>query len=500
MKQNDPVLISKSICKTFDNLTKAVDEVSFTLNRGEIRGLIGENGSGKSTFVSMLCGIYTIDSGEFLLEGQPYHPKNQIDANMHGVSIIVQESGTLSGLTVAENIFLGKEDQFVKCGIKNVGKMKNDANNLLKRYGYDYIDAAGMIDNYDFETRKLVELVKATCFDVRIFVVDETTTALSQSGREELYKQMERIKREGNTVIFISHDLQEVLEKTDSISIFRDGKYIDTVDSADVSEDDLKKLMVGRELDKKYFRKDFIPSCRQESALKVKNISTKNLHDISFDIKKGEILGIGGLSESGMHEIGKAIFGALQECSGSVITENGVKINNIQTAIKNGIAYASKNRDTESCILNESILDNICLPSLSELSGKIFIRERTKRKFAYENAVKMSVKMQNIDQFVANLSGGNKQKVVLARWIGKNSNILILDSPTRGIDIKVKADIYSLMESLKGEGKAILLISEEITELIGMSDRILIIKDGCMNGQFERSECLSEEDLIKAMV
>ena len=472
MEERQVVLQAKEICKTFD-ITKAVDHVSLQLNKGEIRGLIGENGSGKSTFVSMLCGILKMGGGDFILDGRPYVPKNQVDANYHGVSIIVQESGTLSGLTVAENIFLGKEDKYVKFGI----------------------------DNYDFETRKLVELVKATCFDVKIFVVDETTTALSQSGREKLYKQMKRIRDEGNTVVFISHDLQEVLDKTDTISVFRDGQYIDTVESREMTEDDLKRLMVGRELDKKYFRSDFAASAMEETALTAEHVTVPGLlEDVSLTLKKGEILGIGGLSESGMHELGKALFGASFSRSGTVETGKGILIDSVCTAIDNGIAYASKNRDSESCILNQSIRDNICLPSLQELSGKVLISDKVQNEFAQKYAELMSVKMQDTSQFVSNLSGGNKQKVVLARWIGKNSDVLILDSPTRGIDIKVKADIYALMEKLKAEGKAILMISEEIMELIGMSDRIIVMKDGTISGEFERSELLSEEDIIKAMV
>ncbi len=500
MEERQVVLQAKEICKTFD-ITKAVDHVSLQLNKGEIRGLIGENGSGKSTFVSMLCGILKMGGGDFILDGRPYVPKNQVDANYHGVSIIVQESGTLSGLTVAENIFLGKEDKYVKFGIKNVRKMRDDANRILKSYGYDFIDAAAMIDNYDFETRKLVELVKATCFDVKIFVVDETTTALSQSGREKLYKQMKRIRDEGNTVVFISHDLQEVLDKTDTISVFRDGQYIDTVESREMTEDDLKRLMVGRELDKKYFRSDFAASAMEETALTAEHVTVPGLlEDVSLTLKKGEILGIGGLSESGMHELGKALFGASFSRSGTVETGKGILIDSVCTAIDNGIAYASKNRDSESCILNQSIRDNICLPSLQELSGKVLISDKVQNEFAQKYAELMSVKMQDTSQFVSNLSGGNKQKVVLARWIGKNSDVLILDSPTRGIDIKVKADIYALMEKLKAEGKAILMISEEIMELIGMSDRIIVMKDGTISGEFERSELLSEEDIIKAMV
>lgn len=494
------LLQAEQICKTFDT-TRAVDHVSLELCRGEIRGLIGENGSGKSTFVSMLCGIQKLDSGSFTLDGKPYAPTNQVDANRNGVSIIVQESGTLAGLSVAENIFLGKEEAYIRHGLKNVRQMNRDTQQILHSYGYDQINAAAMIETYDFETRKLVELVKATCFAVKIFVVDETTTALSQNGREELYKQMQRIRDEGGCVIFISHDLQEVLQKTDSITVLRDGEYVDTVQTKDVTEDDLKRLMVGRELGKRYFRSDFTASAQETIALRAEHVCVPGvLRDISLTLHKGEILGIGGLSESGMHELGKALFGASYDRSGSVSLGDGTAVDSIQTAIRHGIAYASKDRDSESLILPQSIQDNICLPSIDSLKTGPFLSRRKQRAFAEENAALMSVKMQGVEQFVSALSGGNKQKVVLARWIGKDSDILILDSPTRGIDIKVKADIYALMERLKQEGRAILMISEEILELLGMSDRILVLKDGMISGEFLRSKALSEVDIIKAMV
>ena len=230
----------KNLCKNF-GITKAVQNVSFNVNKGEVHALIGENGSGKSTLTNMLTGIYSIGSGTFILDGKEIHPKNQVEANNEGVSIIVQELGTLSGLTVAENIFLGHEDQFVHFGIKNTNAMNKKATELLKKYGFDRIKAADMIDNYNFEDRKLVEIVKATYFDPKVVVIDETTTALSQEGREELYKHMERIRKSGNTVIFISHDLPEILDKSDTITILRDGVYIDTVKSKDVTEEDLKK-------------------------------------------------------------------------------------------------------------------------------------------------------------------------------------------------------------------------------------------------------------------
>lgn len=500
MEEKRTLLKAEHIDKRF-GITHAVNHVSLKVAAGEIRALIGENGSGKSTFCQMLCGIYTIGDGNFTLDGKAIRPKNQVDANKRGVSIIVQEMGTLSGLTVAENIFLGHEDPFMHYGIKDTHAMIREGQKLLDEYGFSHIKAGSMIDHYNFEDRKLVEIVKATYMKPKILIVDETTTALSQKGRLELYKIMNEIRDDGRSVIFISHDLGEILMHCDTITILRDGEYIDTVNANDVNEDDLKRLMVGREIGSAYYRTDYGKKISDDVVLSVKDVTVPGqLQDISFDLHRGEILGFGGLSECGMHEVGKAVFGASFDREGSVKLSDGTEINDIPSAIKHSIAYASKDRDNESIILNESIRNNIVLPSLDDLAHKYLLSSRKLNKFAREHAEKMQTKMQGIHQFISDLSGGNKQKVVLARWIGKGSDILVLDSPTRGIDVKVKQAIYALMQELTAQGKSIIMISEEIPELLGMSDRILIMKDGKINGEFMRSETLSEEDLIAKMV
>ncbi len=480
-------------------ITHAVDHVSIDFYHNEIHALIGENGSGKSTFTNMLTGIYSLGGGTFTLDGQDVHPKNQVDANRHGIAIIVQEMGTLSGLTVAENIFLGEEDPFISHGVKNTAAMNKKAQELLDSYGFGRIRANAIIDTYNFEDRKLVEIVKSTYFDPKILVVDETTTALNHSGRVELFKHMRRLRDLGSCVIFISHDLDEVLEMSDRISVLRDGEYIDSVDAKDVTTDDLKKLMVGRELGEHYYRTDYGEKIPDEVALKVENVSVGDeIHNVSFELHKGEILGIGGLSECGMHEVGKACFGASFDRTGSVTLADGTPINDINTAINHSIAYASKDRDNESLLINDSIMDNVTLPSMRDMGKVLSIKKL--HEFADKYAKEMSTKMVNVDQFVSELSGGNKQKVVLARWIGKGSDILILDSPTRGIDIKVKADIYALMDKMRKEGKSILMISEELPELMGMSDRILIMKEGEISAEFLRDPAITDTVLIEKMI
>lgn len=495
-----PLLVAEHIDKQF-GITHAVNDVSLTIDAGEVRGLIGENGSGKSTFSQMLCGIYSIGGGSFTLDGQPLHPKNQVEANNAGVAIIVQEMGTLSGLTVAENIFFGHEEPFMHLGVKNTGAMNREAQRLLNEYGFGRIKASDMIDRYNFEDRKLVEIVKATYMKPKILVVDETTTALSQNGRLELYKIVDAIRADGRSVIFISHDLNEVMTHTDTISVLRDGEFVGTFRTADTSEDQLKRYMVGREIGSAYYRADYGEKVSDEVVLTVDNVSVPGeISGISFQLHRGEILGFGGLSECGMHEVGKAIFAASWDRTGSVKLADGTAINDIPTAIRKSIAYTSKNRDNESVIVNESIRNNIVLPSIEDLANHGILNNRKLTAFADKYAKDMQTKMTGVNQFVSDLSGGNKQKVVLARWLGKGSDILVLDSPTRGIDIGVKQAIYALMDDMRKQGKSIIMISEEIPELLGMADRIIVMKDGTISGEFKRDPALSEEDLIAKMV
>ena len=296
--------------------------------------VIGENGSGKSTLTSCLTGIYQKDSGKFILEGKEITATNQVEANHQGVAIIVQEIGTFSGLTVAENIFLGNEDKFTKHGIKNTAAMNKQAQEYLDSYGFNYIDATKVIDDYNFEDRKLVEIVKATYFNPKVLVVDEATTALGQKGREELFKVMHKVRDTGNCVIFISHDIEEVIEQADNISVLRDGVKIGSITKAEATPDKLKALMVGREIGDNYYRTDYGEEISKEIVLSAKNVTVKGqIEDLNLELHKGEILGIGGLSECGMHEVGKALFGASYFRQGTVTLGDGTPINSIPDAI-----------------------------------------------------------------------------------------------------------------------------------------------------------------------
>ncbi len=500
MKKRE-IFSCEGLCKTFIS-TVAVDDVSIGIDKGEIRGLIGENGSGKSTLVSIIAGILEQDEGRMVIDGVTYLPKDQIDANSHGVSIIVQEMSTIEGLSVAENIFLGVEKKFSSGGMINKKRMNQKARQLLERFNISDIDIGIDVAFLSFEERKMIELVKSVYFNPQLFIVDETTTALSRKGRQKLFELIKELKVKESSIIFISHDLEEIIEICDTITVLRDGKVIDTIENKDIIEHDLKNMMVGRETEGNYYRNDFPEYNLNDPVLEVKNLSIGGeLEDISFTLQRGEILGIGGLTNSGMHELGKAVFGAKEIESGQVIlSETGKKIRNIQEAIENSIGYVSKNRDQEGLMLLSSIRDNISLPSLDMIGKPGFINPRKEKRFATESANQLNVKMSSIEQFTLFLSGGNKQKVVLAKWLSRNSDILILDCPTRGIDVMVKASIYQLIRNLKEDKKSIIMISEELLELIGMCDRILVLKNGRIATEFKRDRNLTEESVIKYMI
>lgn len=490
----------ENIYKHF-GITKAVDGVSVDLYKGEICGLVGENGSGKSTLLSLMSGLLHPDSGSIVLEGKSYAPQNQTQANRLGVSMIVQEANTLPGLTVAENIFLGMEDPVMNHGIRNTRKMNRLAKEYLQEIGLDTVQPDVDVSYYSMEQRKMIELVKASRCTPKLLMVDETSTALSHDGREQLYKLMQDTKARGDSVLLISHDLQEVLKFCDRIIVMRDGKVVHTRNRGEVDEAGLKTLMVGRELTGKYYRDDFDTKVSDEVVLSVKNLACRErIKNVSFDLHKGEILGIGGLSESGMHELGKAVFGIEYDVTGDITVANGSKVTGVQNAMKQNIGYVSKNRDLESLFNLTDIVDNISITCLDKIGRAGFVKPADMTAFSKKNAELLSIKMSSVNQIVGTLSGGNKQKVALTKWIARGTEIFIMDSPTRGIDVGVKAVIYSLMDDLRKQGKSMIVISEELLELIGTCDRILVLKDGEISGEFMRSRELAEETIVQCMV
>ena len=382
--------------------------------------------------------------------------------------------------------------------------MNEAGEKILRELGIDDIKATMLIEELNFEQRKLIEIVRAIYSNPDILIVDETSTALSQKGRKLLYDIIDNLKENNKTVIFISHDLDEVFQVCDTVSILRDGIHIKTTSIKEITEDQMRRLMVGRDIEGGYYRSSFEPSNLGILALECNNLYTRHLKNIDLQLKWGEVLGIAGLTDSGMRELGQAIFGLINIVHGSVsvfnkLGENKRVIRNTQQAIDNKIGYVSKNRDKEALMLLSSIKENIVLPSLDFLKTGIYVSPKKERKMADKYSKQMEVVMQNTDQLAIHLSGGNKQKVVLAKWLANKSEILVLDCPT-GIDVGVKSSIYSMISEWKKEGKAIIMISEELPEIIGMSDRVLVFKNGEINKEFIRSTEMTEHALIQYMI
>ena len=502
MEKQEVILTVEHMDKNFGS-TKALRDVTLSIRKGEIRGLIGENGSGKSTVTSIIAGMQKADRGQMTYEGKSWEPSSMIEALEQGIGMIVQESGTVPGITVAENIFLADVDRFKTGPVIDRKKMNKNAQDILDQIGAGDIDAAHITGMYDIQSRKLIEIARVMRKSPQILVVDETTTALSQKGRDIIYSIMKKMKKEGKSVFFISHDMEEIMEECDTLTVLRDGVIIRTFEKEEFDEDAIKESMIGRELEGDYYRSDDEGRLTDEVVMELSNVNlvgAEPLIDLNLVLHKGEILGIGGLSHCGMHSLGKVMFGALHPQEGKV-TVGGSELKDEADAMNLGIGYVSKDRDTESLVLHAPIRDNIAAGGLDKISGNGFlITPKAEKDYVSEQIKNLEIKCQDMNQDVSALSGGNKQKVVFGKWVGRGSDILILDCPTRGIDIGVKQSMYQLMSRMKKEGKSIVIISEEMAELIGMADRIVILKDGQSRCELMRQDHPQEADIIKYMI
>jgi len=500
-EKGDLIFEAQELSKHFGE-TVALNKVSLKVYRGQITGLIGENGSGKSTITSIAAGMQPASSGKMFFNGQPHRPSSMLEGAAAGIGMIVQEQGTVPGISVAQNIFLGKEEQFGRLLI-NTRKLNQEAKKALMAIGLDDINPMMPIDALDMQERKLVELAKVLYVKPQLLVIDETTTALSQKGRDLLYQIMRHMRDDHKAVVFISHDLEELMEICDTLTVLRDGNLITTLSKEEMQEDVIKKCMVGRKMTGEYYRSDFGQPVSDEVVLKVNDITTATglLMNFSMQLHKGEILGIGGLSHCGMHELGKAIFGEEKLLLGQVIDQKtGACIKSARSALLHGYGYVSKDRDKEALVLNESIQNNILAAGYDQVRRGPFLLPGDKKAYVNKQIEDLSIKCASPSQDVQYLSGGNKQKVVFGKWVGRDCDVLILDCPTRGVDIGVKAAMYQLMNRMKQEGKSIVMISEEMPELIGMSDRIIILREGCQSGEFLRSPALDSNMIIDVMI
>ncbi|MDR2609978.1 MAG: sugar ABC transporter ATP-binding protein [Clostridiales Family XIII bacterium] len=502
MSTNENILEIKGLNKNFAS-TRANININFNLKKGEIRGLIGENGSGKSTLMSQIAGIYHPDSGEMVLKGEAYSPHTAIDANNAGIAMVVQELGVVGTLPAGVNIFLGRTKQFSKGGIISLKSLHAAANEQLEKWELPKVPLAKMSEDMMVETRKIVELARALSIDPDILLLDEITQSLSLDNRNKLYGLLRRFKEMGRSVIVISHDVEELIEITDTITVLRDGEVVGDVVSNDISPDEIKRMMVGREISGEYYRSDAAPDFRDTVVLRAENMSIENeIKDVTFEVHEGEILGLCGLSDSGIHTVGEAVYGLKKLDAGEVVLpERKKKIRSADAALKNSMAYVPKDRDHEALMIQASVRDNFTLPSLGELEGKIgYLSIGKQHKLARRMTDQLSVKTRDIFQPMSSLSGGNKQKVNLGRWLAKDIRLMVLDCPTRGVDVGVKAYIYQLMKEAKAGGIATILISDELTEVLGMADRVIVMKDGEVKEVIERGERFTEQDVIEVMI
>lgn len=467
----------------------ALDGVDFDLRSGEVHVLLGENGAGKSTLVKIISGAHTKNSGTLLIDGIPLEIQNPGHALKLGIATIYQELNLVPKLTVAENIFLGREP-VRKGGWIHTRRMVADARRVLSRLGVDIAPDATVAE-LGIAPKQMVEISRAISTDCRILILDEPTSALTWQEIEQLFKTIARLKESGVAIIYISHRIEEIFEIGDRVTVLRDGKVVGTRDTAKIEPQELIRMMVAREL-KEYYPKRSVEI--GEEALCVEHLSRSGvLEEINFLVRKGEILGLTGLMGSGRTELARAIFGVDSIDTGAIyVNGQRCKIDSPRRAIELGLGYMTEDRQLQGLILKLSLGKNISLPDLDRVSKVGFIKTGSERRLAEHFIRELQIKTTGPDQLARDLSGGNQQKVVIGKWLACYADIFILDEPTRGVDVAAKVEIYQLMNSLTADGAAIIVISSELPEVIGMCDRILVMRQGRINGEFEAAEVTQE--------
>jgi len=489
------ILNMKNIRKVFPGVV-ALDDICFDLRRGEVHILLGENGAGKSTLIKILSGAYRKTKGQVYFEGQEISIKNPRHAQILGISTIYQELNLVPKLTVAENIFLGREPT-IALGVVDSKRMNEMAQDVLSGLGQK-IKAQTTICELGVAQQQMVEVAKSLIINSKILIMDEPTSALSDQEINELFAVIKRLKKNGVAVIYISHRLDELYQIGDRVTVIRDGKSIGTFSINDISKTQLIRLMVNRKLKEQYPR---VKTAVGEEALRVEGIKKKGvLRDISFSLFQGEILGIAGLLGSGRTELARILFGVDSFDSGNkIIKGRRVQINSPRKAIQSGIGLLTEDRKTQGLVLKLSVRENICLPSIERLTTFGVVNNRKETAWTKKYIHDLKIKTPGMNQKVMFLSGGNQQKVVMGKWLCSHVDILIFDEPTRGIDVGAKVEIYQWMNRLTENGTAIIMISSEIPEILGMSDRILVMHQGRISGKFASSEATQEKILQCAL-
>lgn len=484
----------RGIDKLFGS-NQVLKQAGFTLESGEVHALMGENGAGKSTLMKILTGVYTKDAGTVLVDGKEVNYKNPQEAEKAGIVFIYQELNVMFDLTVEENLFMGKEihGKFGICDKKAMQKKAQEALNIL---GVN-ISPKTVMAELSVGQQQMVEICKALMADAKVIIMDEPTAALTQSETVALFKVIESLRKKGVSMVYISHRMEEIFELCDRITVLRDGSYIGVKNIPETNMNEIVKMMIGREIGERYPSRNVKIG---KEVLKVKELTRKGtFHDVNFSVRAGEVLGVSGLMGAGRTEIMQAIFGNLSYESGTIeIDGKEVKISNPRQAMEHGIGFITEDRKTEGLMLDKSIRENISLCNLRRISKSSVISREAEKNMVAEAIKDLHIKCFGSYHQCNNLSGGNQQKVVLAKWILTNPKILILDEPTRGVDIGAKKEIYSIINKLAAQGVAIIMVSSELPEVLGMSDNIMVVREGEVRGIISYEEANQERVMTLA--
>lgn len=477
MSEQDTILEVRGISKSFPGV-KALDNVSFQIRRGEIHALLGANGAGKSTLIKIIAGMYSKDAGSILIDGQEVQIRNPLDSQALGISVVFQELTVFPDLSVLENIFINREQ--LRGIFYDWKHMKEKTQQIIDELGLGF-KVTDKVGNLPIAQQQMVEIVKAVSFDAKILILDEPTSSLSAKETERLFEIMRKLHEKGTTIIYISHRLDEIYNNCQRITLLRDGEWILTRDLEGFSREELISNMIGRNL-----ASEFPPKTNQvgEERLRVEHFSYRNVfQDVSFTLHKGEVLGFAGLVGAGRTELMRAIYGAYPKESGAVFYEGQeIAIRSPLDALKHGIIYATESRKDDGLFMGRSILENVSVSSLERFCHPL-LDQRAEKKEVERVTNELRVKCSSLQQHAMNLSGGNQQKVCLAKWLLTNPNVFILDEPTRGIDVGAKAEFYRIINELAEKGASVIVVSSEEQELMGICDRILVMHEGKVTGE-----------------
>ena len=490
------LLRMEDIYKTFPGVV-AVDHVTLELNHAEVLALIGENGAGKSTMMKILGGAYVPDGGRILIDGQAVDVSTPRKALDSGISVIYQELNYLNYMSIAENLFLGSIPTRGRSPRVDYRALRQRSMEIQRLVGLDHYDPMTMLENLSVGEKQLVEIGKACARKVKVLVMDEPTSALNDKETERLFKLIELVKSQGISVIYISHKLDEVMAISDRVQVMRDGQDIGVRRTAETSKDELVTMMVGRQIGDMY---PISPSPQGDPVLEVKGLCSGFVKDVSFTLHKGEILGLYGLMGSGCEEILQCVFGARPRSAGEILVEGRrAKLSEPREAVAAGMAYVPSERKTEGLILIQTVKENITISSIDRFRGPLRVDKRRERREAEEWARKLNVKTPDLDTPVETLSGGNQQKVILAKWMLTHPKILLLNEPTKGIDVGAKVEIYKLIEGFCREGLGVIILSSEMAEVMHTADRTLVVHNGRITGEYSRDDATQEKIMRSAI-